>query len=239
MAALILFGLLIAVARGAGRELALRTSHLRAAADVSQTPVGVGPHYVVVGSPLTTLSPMMTTHYFMSAGLPPVFTSTPPPTTEKTTTTTTTTECPTTPMMTTTAPPNTTTTRDVVVAEAPAATQNEVSELREEVKLLREEVSHTNQEMWDAAHLIASRVDKGEKDIAASFDVRTLRGRKSGGIPLVDTECSSRRSSCGDCLNSTGCVWCAIENLCFEGGVTGPSNGECSLFEHGSCSTWG
>eukprot|EP00747_Dinoflagellata_sp_TGD_P053284 gnl/TRDRNA2_/TRDRNA2_148380_c1_seq1.p1 gnl/TRDRNA2_/TRDRNA2_148380_c1~~gnl/TRDRNA2_/TRDRNA2_148380_c1_seq1.p1 ORF type:complete len:245 (-),score=44.46 gnl/TRDRNA2_/TRDRNA2_148380_c1_seq1:44-778(-) len=242
MVAIILVAVTFALsaARGSGRGFVALRTNARAAAELTaaaydqQVPMTTaGPHYAVVGSPMTTYSPMMTTHYYMAQALPPVYTSSPPPTTTTTTTTTTTPLLTTTMMLTTTAPPPAPPPK---VISPPPATHAEVAALREEIKELRSEVKHGNEDMWNAARLIATTVDKDEKEMkAVTRDIQTLRGRQGGGMPLVLTECSSRQSSCGECVGSPSCVWCAVENRCYSGDESGPVRGECAFFKYGMC----
>jgi len=123
-----------------------------------------------------------------------------------------------------------------VAAAAQEPTVGEVAALRAEIADLRNEVAQGSEETWSAVRLIASTVDKDEREMRAlTQDISTLRGRRGGGAPLVPTECDGRQSSCVDCLGSPGCVWCRVEQRCFAGDSSGPLRGQCSLWFEGTC----
>lgn len=113
----------------------------------------------------------------------------------------------------------------------------EVAQLREQIASLRSEVVSGQKDMFDVAKMIASSVEKTEKEMEAlTQDVQTLRGRHAGSVPVVTTECSVRQSSCSECLSIPTCVWCKVEQRCYSGDKLGPLRGECAFFRHGQCS---
>jgi hypothetical protein len=54
-------------------------------------------------------------------------------------------------------------------------------------------------------------------------------------LPNVDTNCGLF-SNCISCTASKECGWCSLSNTCVPGDKNGPSKGQCSFFEYGSCS---
>jgi hypothetical protein len=118
-----------------------------------------------------------------------------------------------------------------------AVSPQEVSQMRAEIASLRAEVANGQKDMFDAAKLITSTVEKDEKAMQAlTQDVQTLRGRHAGSVPVVTTECSVRQSSCSECLSVPSCVWCKVEQRCYSGDELGPVRGECAFYRHGTCS---
>mmetsp|Transcript_119871 Transcript_119871/g.188018 ORF Transcript_119871/g.188018 Transcript_119871/m.188018 type:complete len:277 (+) Transcript_119871:55-885(+) len=125
----------------------------------------------------------------------------------------------------------------MVAAAPPAVSPQEVAQMRAEIAGLRAEVANGQRDLFDAAKLITSTVEKDEKEMQAlTQDVQTLRGRHAGSVPVVATECSVRQSSCSECLSVPSCVWCKVEQRCYSGDELGPLRGECAFFRHGVCS---
>jgi len=121
-------------------------------------------------------------------------------------------------------------------AKPPAASTQEVAQMRTEITELRQEVVNGNKDMWNAVKLIMGTVEKDESTMKAlTQDVRTLRGRHGGSVPLVADECTMRQSSCSECLSVPSCVWCKVEQRCYVGDSAGPVRGECAFFKHGTC----
>jgi len=108
--------------------------------------------------------------------------------------------------------------------------------IKAEIVALRNEVKTGNDDMWQAAKLIAQTVDEDEKKLKSiTKDVSTLRGRGGGLTPRVATECSARQSSCTECTSVPTCVWCGVEQKCYSGDASGPLRGECAFFKHDQC----
>merc|ERR1712032_1376834 len=54
-------------------------------------------------------------------------------------------------------------------------------------------------------------------------------------LPNVDGNCGIYEN-CRSCTASETCGWCSLTNACVPGTKDGPSKGQCSFFEFGSCS---
>jgi len=109
-----------------------------------------------------------------------------------------------------------------------------VVRVSQEVADLRGEIVQNNRDMWSAVKLISETVSSDEKMMEhLTRDVSTLRGRR--GVVQTNSDCSGRQSSCSDCLASSACVWCEVEQRCYGGDDSGPLMGECQLFQHGHC----
>ena len=53
-------------------------------------------------------------------------------------------------------------------------------------------------------------------------------------LEALDEECQ-QWSSCTECLQAEGCVWCSVDNLCYFGDEEGPSVGNCYSFATEEC----
>jgi len=53
-------------------------------------------------------------------------------------------------------------------------------------------------------------------------------------LPQTENVCSLL-TNCGSCTSNPNCGWCSMSQECVPGTIDGPSNGQCSLFDYGSC----
>ena len=53
-------------------------------------------------------------------------------------------------------------------------------------------------------------------------------------LPESDNACSLL-TNCGSCTSNPNCGWCSMSQECVPGTKNGPSNGQCSFYDYGSC----
>lgn len=53
-------------------------------------------------------------------------------------------------------------------------------------------------------------------------------------LPETDNVCSLL-TNCGSCTSNPNCGWCSMSQECVPGTKNGPSNGQCTFFDYGSC----
>ena len=94
----------------------------------------------------------------------------------------------------------------------------------------------TNQEVFNGSVRAPTLVDRlpakkpietGEAQIAEEVKTENLFYDGTTGLKITVTRCASYETTPQACVNNKNCGWCASQNTCVSGSLTGPSNGEC------------
>jgi len=75
-----------------------------------------------------------------------------------------------------------------------------------------------------------NKINKLQTQISKlKIDIRNIKNK------LPDDSKCNIYSNCGSCTADSNCGWCSVTKTCVGGNANGPSRGQCSFFNYGSC----